>query len=254
MGSSSPPSEHDRELARAFDEQAAQFELTKVANDQVALARLVAFADLPADSLVADAGCGPGLISAAFLAAGHRVRGFDLSAEMVARARARNASFGDRAVFEQGSIFDVVGPFDAVVSRFVIHHVSDASAFIRHQASLLRPGGVLVASDMTTDLDSTKARWHRDVEWRRDKTHTKNLTTGEMVDGFVAAGLAGIRLQEEPFSLEFDEWFDRGTPADSKPNVRALLVSGSARGFAPSELPEGGIRIDCIRALVRGTR
>jgi 2-polyprenyl-3-methyl-5-hydroxy-6-metoxy-1,4-benzoquinol methylase len=247
-------SEHDRQLSQAFDGQAAQFEAAPIQRDPAALAHLVAFADLPPDSLIADAGCGPGLVSEALLAAGHRVRGFDLSAEMVARARARNQAFGDRAVFERGSIFDVAGPFDAAVSRFVIHHMQDATAFIRHQATLLRPGGVLVASDHTTDPDENNARWHQEIERRRDGTHTKNLTNGEIVDAFAAAGLRDIRLDEEPFTLDFDEWFDRGTPTDSKQSVRALLLSRAARGFTPTLEPGGAVRIACFRALVRGTK
>lgn len=251
---SSTSSEHDRRLADAFDGQAAQFERAPVQTDPAALDRLVAFAALSPDSLIADAGCGPGVVSAAFLARGHRVRGFDLSAEMVARARARNQAFGDRAEFRQGSIFEVKGTFDAGVSRFVIHHMQDAKAFIRHQASLLREGGILVASDHTTDPDPQRAAWHQDIELRRDRTHTHNLTTGQIADAFAAAGLSAIRVEEEAFTLDFDEWFDRGTPGDAKAHVRASLLSGSARGFAPTLLPDGGVRIGCVRALVRGTK
>jgi len=247
-------SEHDRRLADAFDGQAAAFERAPVQTDSAALDRLVAFAALAPDSLIADAGCGPGVVSAAFLARGHRVRGFDLSAEMVARARARNQAFGHRAAFRQGSIFEVSDTFDAVVSRFVIHHMQDAAAFVRHQASLLPEGGILVASDHTTDPDPVKALWHQDIERRRDRTHTQNLTAGRIADLFAAAGLSAIRLEEEPFTLDFDEWFDRGTPGDDKSRVRDSLLSGSARGFLPTLLPDGGVRIACVRALVRGTK
>ncbi|HEY3595506.1 MAG TPA: class I SAM-dependent methyltransferase [Polyangiaceae bacterium] len=248
------PHDHDRDLAAAFDGQAAKFERATVQNDPAALERLVAFAALPQDSLIADAGCGPGLVSAAFLANGHRLRGFDLSAEMVARAQARNASYGDRAVFRQRSIFDVSERFDAGVSRFVIHHIQDSLGFIRHQSSLLGPGGILVACDHTTDPDPAKARWHQDIERRRDRTHTRNLTAGQIVDAFAAAGLRDIALREEPFSLDFDEWFDRGTPTDPKAVVRSLISSHSARGFAPTSLPDGRVRIDCFRVLVRGSK
>src|SRR5919108_1301445 len=114
---------HERALADAFDGQAARFERAPVQTDPVALARLVAFAALPPDSLVLDAGCGPGLVAEAFLQAGHRVQGVDLSGEMIRRARERCARFGDRARFEQVSLFEMAprAPFDAAVSRFVLH-------------------------------------------------------------------------------------------------------------------------------------
>ena len=87
---------------------------------------------------------------------------------------------------------------------------------------------------VSTDPDPTNAGWHQDIERRRDRTHTQNLTGGRIVDLFAAAGLGAIRLEEEPFTLDFDEWFDRGTPSDTKEHVRTSLLAGTARGFAPS--------------------
>ncbi len=147
---------HDRALAQAFDAQAERFERAPVQSDPIALARLVTFADLPADSRILDAGCGPGLVSEAFLSAGHRVHGVDLSAEMVARARRRcDPHYVGRCQFEQGSVFDHVPArlYDAAVSRYVVHHVTDQLAFIRRQVDLIQPGGVLVVSDHATDPD-----------------------------------------------------------------------------------------------------
>jgi 2-polyprenyl-3-methyl-5-hydroxy-6-metoxy-1,4-benzoquinol methylase len=250
-------SDHNSALARAFDGQAARFERAPVQSDPAALARLVAFAALPAESLVLDVGCGPGLVSEAFLSAGSRVVGVDLSAEMVTRARRRCARFDDRARFEQMSVFDNVtgGPFDAVVSRYVLHHVVDPGSFVRRQVELLRPGGVVVLSDHATDPDPARAARHEQLERDRDLTHTRNLTAGGLADLLAAAGLVAIRMEEEAFTLDFDEWFDRGTPAAPKADVRARLLSGPpARGFRPTALADGSVRIDCVRALARGVK
>jgi SAM-dependent methyltransferase len=100
---------HDQELEQAFDRQAAQFENAPVQTDPSALSRLVAFAAFPAGARVLDAGCGPGLVAEALLAAGLRVHGVDLSAEMVRRARQRCAPFRDRASFEQGLALVALG-------------------------------------------------------------------------------------------------------------------------------------------------
>jgi SAM-dependent methyltransferase len=249
--------DHDTDLATAFDGQAAQFERAPVQSDPAALEHLVRVADLAPDSLVLDAGCGPGLVSAALLAAGHRVVGVDLSGEMIDRARRRCAAFEDRARFVQSSLFadDLAGPFDAAVSRYVLHHVTDPLAFVRRQVGLVRPGGVLVLCDHTTDPDPEAARHHRELERARDHTHTDNLTPGAIVDLLVKSGLRELRLIEESFTLDFDEWFDRGTPADTKENVRTRLVSGPyIAGFSPTLLAGGAVRIDCRRSIVRGVK
>jgi SAM-dependent methyltransferase len=226
-------SQHDRDLATAFDAQAGLFEKAPVQTDPRALARLVVEADLPPDSLILDAGCGPGLVSLAFLEAGHRVVGVDLSDEMVARARVRCGRFGDRARFERQSVFDEppVGAFDAAISRYVLHHVTFPSDFIRRQVGLLRPGGVLVVSDHVTELDDWKSAEHNAIEHLRD------------------------RLSEEAFTLDFDEWFDRGTPAASKDEVRRrLLAAGPIRGFDARDEGDGRVTIHCWRAIVRGVK
>jgi SAM-dependent methyltransferase len=249
--------DHDRDLATAFDGQAAQFERAPVQSDPLALEHLVRAADLEPDSRALDAGCGPGLVCEALLRAGHRVLGVDLSGEMIARARRRCKPFGDRARFAQTSVFDgtLAGPFDASVSRYVLHHVTDPLGFVRRQVDLLRPGGVLVLCDHTTDPGAEAARRHQELERARDGTHTENLTPGALVDLLVRAGLDAIRLVEEAFVLDFDEWFDRGTPADTKANVRARLLSGPPiRGFLPTPRGDGSVRIDCRRSIVRGVK
>src|SRR5438270_8071135 len=186
----------ERALAEAFDGQAARFERAPVQTDPAALARMVEFAGLQPDSRVLDAGCGPGLVAEAYLAAGHRVHGVDLAGEMVRRARERCARFGARARFEQGPVSALASdaPFDAAVSRFVVHHAPDPVAFLRAKAERVRPGGVVLATDHVTDPDGPAARWHQEIERARDRTHERSLTPGELADAFGRAGLSDVQL------------------------------------------------------------
>ncbi|HZA51270.1 MAG TPA: class I SAM-dependent methyltransferase [Myxococcaceae bacterium] len=248
-------STHDESLARAFDGQAEQFERSKAVSDAAALARFVEFAALPPGARVIDAGCGPGLVAEAFLEAGCEVFGADLSAEMVRRARQRCARFGGRARFEQRSIFEVdARDFDAAVSRYVLHHVEDPPAFIRRQAGLIRPGGIVLALDSSGDPDPARHEWSQRIERERDRTHVRTLTPGELVDAFAAAGLVDLQLKEDELDLDFDGWFDRGTPSAPKEEVRARFLAGQSRGFAPRRRPDGGLDLHLHRAAVRGIR
>lgn len=251
-----PVSDHDRELARAFDGQAEAFERAKVQRDAESLSRFVAFVAPPGGGRVLDAGCGPGLVAEAFLAAGCEVLGVDLSPEMIRRAEARCARFGERARFELRSLYDLPpgARFDAALSRNVLHHVQDPQAFVARQAALVRPGAVVSAFDLVGDPEPAGRAFSHGIERDRDHTHVRTLTPGELVDALVRAGLEDVRFAEEELLLDFDEWFDRGTPAAPKEDVRRRVVAGTSRGFRPSARPDGGVDIHVTRAMVRGTR
>ncbi|PON12568.1 hypothetical protein C2W62_38925, partial [Candidatus Entotheonella serta] len=81
-----------------------------------------------------------------------RVVGYDLSGEMLARARAKLTGAGPRADLHQGDISRVAfdgGPFDAVMSSIAVHHVPppDKPTLFQCIHDVLRPGGVLVLGD-----------------------------------------------------------------------------------------------------------
>ena len=78
---------------------------------------------------------------------------------------------------------------------------------------------------------------------------------GAIVDLLARLGLGAIRLLEVPFTLDFDEWFDRGTPAEPKEAVRARLrAAPPMRGFSPKPQADGAVWIDCWQAIVRGVK
>lgn len=79
------------------------------------------------------------------------VVGYDLSGEMLGRARAKLADAGERVQLHQGDISQVAfdGPFDAVISAIAVHHVPppDKPGLFQRLYDVLRPGGVLVLGD-----------------------------------------------------------------------------------------------------------
>jgi SAM-dependent methyltransferase len=248
-------SDNQRDLARAFDGQAEQFERAPVQSDPAALSRLVAFAGFAQGARLLDAGCGPGLVAEAFLSAGCRIHGVDLSKEMVLRAERRCLRFGAQAKFEVGAVESLeAGPFDGAVSRFVVHHATEPLAFLRAQLARVRPGGRVVVCDHTSDPDPGPSAWHNEVERARDGTHARTLSPGELLDLCARAGLVRLRVAEEPYQLDFDEWYDRGTPTLPKAEVRRMAEAGRARGFEPVVRPDGGLTFLSFRQLVCGER
>ena len=257
--------EHEAATARAFDGQAAAFERAPIQTDPRLLERLVAFAAFPPGARVFDAGCGPGLVSRALLDApdGLRVLGCDLSAEMVARARARCADAGERAEFVRASVAEAaaalagggLAPVDGAISRLVLHHAPDPKAFLTAQVGALRPGAVVVLADHLADADPELAAWQLRLEVMRDRTHSANLSGGALVDLMSGAGLVDLRYEEHPIRTTFDEWFDRGTPSVGKDECREWLLDPRgrrSRAWRGVPLADGSIRLEGIIAFLRG--
>ncbi len=159
-----------------WDAQAATFDHAPDHGLQEAPAR-TAWADLlrgalpPAPARVADLGCGTGTLAELLLEMGHEVVAVDLSAEMVARARAKTARFGGRARIEQADVVDPPVPaqsVDAVLARHLLWTLPDPVAALRRWVRLVRPGGRLVLvegvwgtepSDDAGAADATGAGW-----------------------------------------------------------------------------------------------
>ncbi len=101
----------------------------------------------PAPARVADLGCGTGSIAVLLAGEGYDVHGVDLSAAMVAAARAKAAKAGVPAQLQQGDA--AVPPwepssFDVVFARHVLWALPDPEAVVGRWARLLRPDGRLV--------------------------------------------------------------------------------------------------------------
>ena len=115
-------------------------------------------ADLPGDARVADVGGGPGWLwqrNAARIPAGWQVTHTDLSAGMVAEARAhiaRAGSFFEVADAQQLPFADA--SLDALVANHMLYHVPDRARALREFSRVLKPGGWLFA---TTNGENSEA-------------------------------------------------------------------------------------------------
>jgi SAM-dependent methyltransferase len=96
---------------------------------------------------VLDAGCGSGAQCEWLLSEGAEVVGIDLSPVMVAEARKRCAGRGEFVVADLADPL-ALGPssVDRITSSLTLHYLADWQVPLRSFASVVRPGGWVVAS------------------------------------------------------------------------------------------------------------
>jgi SAM-dependent methyltransferase len=85
--------------------------------------------------------------------------------------------------FVEGDIQDPApgGPFDAIVERLVLMWVPDPAAVLRQQATVLRPGGLVVPIEM----DLSTIRW-------LPATPLANQVRSWLVEAFARAGISTL--------------------------------------------------------------
>jgi len=143
-------------------------------------------------------GCGAGLYEGILLEGGHRVVGFDLSAEMLARARARHPS----VTYEKKGLqeMDYQNEFDGAICIDALEHVfpEDWPAIVHGFWQALKPGGVLY---LTVDVSATDF-----LQESYERAQAQGLP---VVFGEVAADVAqafekvmAMGMDEDPGELE----------------------------------------------------
>ena len=144
-----------------------------------------------------DIGCGAGLVSEPLCRMGASVTGIDPAAEVIAAAKL-HAEAGGLAIDYRATTAEALAEqgerFDAVLILEVVEHVADVPAFVATVASLVRPGGMVVASTINRTLKAfalaiVGAEYL--LRWLPAGTHSydKLVTPDELSEAFRAAGL-----------------------------------------------------------------
>ncbi len=119
---------------------------------------------VPSGATVLEMGAGTGFITSILAAEGYQVLGFDLSEDMLDRARQNLADRGlsDRVSLRQGDAESVDLPdstVDAVVSRWVLWTLPRPRLAIAEAARVLKPGGIAAFIDGRVLSQGWAARW-----------------------------------------------------------------------------------------------
>jgi 2-polyprenyl-6-hydroxyphenyl methylase/3-demethylubiquinone-9 3-methyltransferase len=163
---------------------------------------------------VLDIGCGAGILSEPLARMGAAVTGIDPSEEIIAAARLHAGEAGlaiDYRATTAEALAEAGARFDVVTILEVVEHVPDVNRFVATAASLVRPGGLLLASTINRTMKAyllaiVGAEYV--LGWLPRGTHAydKLVTPSELAAAFRAAGLklaAETGVRYAPLS---DDW------------------------------------------------
>ena len=199
-------------------------------------------ARLAADDLVLDAGGGAGDLSRTLAGRARQFVVADLTGALRDVGRDAAEAAGVRNVlFVRAELEDLPFPdrsFDAVLCRFVVHHLADPAPALRELRRVCRADGRVVVADLVA-LDDEVAPAHNALERARDPSHTTALTEDALVAAIGDAGLVVRDVERIDRALELDAWLERAhTPPAPAGEVRAALLA-ELDGGAPTGLRPG---------------
>lgn len=223
MSDEPTPGQIKAALAGVFDRAAESYESVGVSYFDQFGARLVELVDLRPGDRVLDTGCGRGAATFAAAAAvgpdGH-VLATDLAPGMVQRTRdeARRRGLDHVAVrLGDAEAPEADGPFDAVLSAFVLFMLPDPHAAMRRYRDLLRDGGRLGVSRFPKQPDSGWMRAagaimrHHPLPKARQLPEESPFASDERLEAALRdAGFASARTVTEPFETTFadrEQWW-----------------------------------------------
>jgi 2-polyprenyl-6-hydroxyphenyl methylase/3-demethylubiquinone-9 3-methyltransferase len=162
---------------------------------------------------------------------GAAVTGLDPGAENIAAARAHAGPQGLSIDYRAGTAEELAAEgrhYDVVLCLEVVEHVPDQAAFIRTSASLVRPGGLMIASTINRNLKSyalaiVAAEYV--LGWLPRGTHQweRFVTPDELAGYMTSAGLSTPRVTGLTYDLLADAW-----RLSSDTDVNYLAAAGKA--------------------------
>ncbi len=252
---------HDAVTIDQFTKQAGPFAALHTLRTDAEIIRLICeAAQVRPGAAVLDVACGPGLVALALAGSAGHVTGLDLTPAMLEKARELQRRAGLANLTWEVGRADALpypeGRFDAVVTRFSFHHLTEPARALAEMVRAVRPGGRVVVCDVYMTTEEQAAEYDR-LERLRDPSHVRALPLEELramlrQAGLVEVGEAFARLPmglEQLLAASFPvpggaEEIRRAFAADQG---RDLLGLGVRQG-------EGGLQFAFPVAVLAGTR
>jgi 2-polyprenyl-6-hydroxyphenyl methylase/3-demethylubiquinone-9 3-methyltransferase len=184
------------------------------------------------DLRMLDIGCGGGILSEPLARLGAQMVGADPSKENIAVASAHAQESGVAVDYRATTAEDLAAGgerFDVVLAMEVVEHVSDVGAFVATCASMVKPGGLMIAATLNRTLKSfalaiVGAEYV--LRWLPRGTHQwdKFVTPNELELAFERGGLQVIGERGVIYNPFADRW-----QLSSDMDVNYMLVAERAK-------------------------
>jgi ubiquinone/menaquinone biosynthesis C-methylase UbiE len=215
-----------------------------------------------ADDVLLDIACGPGSLTLELAPHVAQATGFDITPAMLDQARTAQAAKGLQNVdWVQGNAEALPfpdGAFSLVTCSAAFHHFEQPAAILAEMRRVCRPGGRIVVSDVTPDVD--KAAAYDRMEKMRDPSHGHAHPVAELAAIGTGLGLGEPRAQTSltgpmPYTAVLATSFpEEHSREELLGLMREDAVAGADRLGFKAELTDGEVMVTYPMSTVVWTR
>jgi SAM-dependent methyltransferase len=210
---------YEDSIRSEFTHQTESFARNRIATAAETLGVVVDLVPEDPKALWLEVACGPAAISRALASKVGRVTGVDLTPAMVEKAREEAAREGiggaEFSVGDATALEFADASFDGAVARLSFHHIPAPRRALEEMARVVRPGGLVIVSDLLTDEDAAAQAWHQEIERLRDPSHWATLTPTRLRAMGEAAGLELETERLIPIEIDYEDWLLRGSGGEA---------------------------------------
>ncbi len=216
-----------------FTRQAETLSAAPVFTDSNILEKIVAAVGPAKGMRLLDLGCGPGIVTAALAPRAGEIMAYDVTPEMLEKARERCEKAGLKNVsFEQGRAEQLPfedESFDGVVTRLTIHHFPDPGRVMGEVVRITRKKGKVVVADSVSAENDEEAELHNALEILRDPSHVRMLSPYALRKVITSSGLRIVSEQTWQTKRSYEEWIRiTNAPERVKPLYTVMLALAQA--------------------------